>query len=57
MNKCNDHVVLFNSQATNGIYAYESTTYNSYDRVVYMFSSWSRLSGYEPRRYYNVCPW
>ncbi len=49
------HVVLVNIRGTNGVYAYEATTYNSYDRVVYTYSSWSRFSGYTPRRYCNVC--
>jgi len=53
--KCDVHVILFNNNANNGIYGSESTTYNSYDRVVYIFSSWSRLSDYLPRRYCNVC--
>ncbi len=56
MNKCGTHVVLFISFGPNGIYSYESTTDSSYDRVVSMYSAWGRLSGYEPRRYNNVCP-
>jgi hypothetical protein len=56
MNKVDSHVVLFSGFGANGIYDYESTTYNAYDRVVYIYSSWSRLSGYVPRRYNNVCP-
>lgn len=56
MNKAGDHVVLFASFATNGINDYEATTYNAYDRVYYTYSSWSRLTGYEPRRYNDVCP-
>jgi len=39
--KCDVHVVLVHIHGTNGVYAYESTTYNAYDRVVYLFSSWS----------------
>jgi hypothetical protein len=56
MNKAKSHVVLFSSFGSNGIYDYESTTYNSNDRVIYMFSTWTRLSGYSPLRYNNVCP-
>ena len=55
MNEYYSHVVLFSSFGDNGIYDYEATTYNAYDRVVYMFSSWSRLDGYVPRRYNDVC--
>ena len=53
--KCGVHTVLVKIRGTNGVYAYESTTYNAYDRVVYLFSYWSRFSGYTPRRYCNVC--
>lgn len=56
MNRCLVHTVLFTDFQTNGMNAYESTTYNSYDRVVWMFSNWSRFNGYQPRRYNNVCP-
>jgi hypothetical protein len=56
MNRAGSHVVLFASLGSNGIYDYESTQYSAYDRVIYMFSSWSRLSGYTPLRYSNVCP-
>jgi len=55
LNKCGVHAAVVNTPTTNGVYTYESTTYNAYDRVVYLFSSWSRFSGYEPRRYCNVC--
>ena len=54
MNNPNKHVVWFDTTAANGIYDYESTTDSSYDRVVRIFSSWSRLAGYTPRRYCNV---
>ncbi len=54
LNLYNSHVVLFDSFAPNGVNAYESTTYNSYDRVVKIYSSWSRLSSYLPRRYNNA---
>jgi hypothetical protein len=56
VDKCGVHVVLFASYSGNGLYAYESTTLSAYDRVVYTYSPYSRFSGYEPRRYYNVCP-
>jgi hypothetical protein len=56
LNKAGSHVILFSDFGSNGIYGYESTTYNAYDRVVYMYSAWSRLSGYSPRRYNSVCP-
>lgn len=56
LNTCTGgHVVWFDTTASGGVYAYESTTYNSYDRVVRMYSSWTRLAGYTPRRYCNVC--
>jgi hypothetical protein len=56
MNRSGSHVVLFSSFGTNGIYDYESTTYNGNDRVIYMFSTWARLKGYSPLRFNNVCP-
>jgi hypothetical protein len=55
-NKCGEHTVLFNSFGSDGMWGFESTTYNSYDRVVYIYSKWTRFSGYNPRRYNNVCP-
>lgn len=51
LNLYNSHVVLFAAFAPNGVYAFESTPNNSVDRVVYAFSTWSRLVGYVPRRY------
>ncbi|MBI5034622.1 MAG: hypothetical protein HZB51_29220 [Chloroflexi bacterium] len=56
MNEAGSHVVLFSSFGSNGIYDYESTTYNGNDRVIYMFSTWARLKGYSPLRFNNVCP-
>jgi hypothetical protein len=57
INKCNVHTVVFASFiGSTGFYDYEATTYNSYDRVVYISSTWTRVSGYLPRRYNNVCP-
>jgi hypothetical protein len=55
-NKCLEHTVLFSSFGSDGMWGYESTTYNSYDRVVPIYSKWTRFSGYNPRRYNNVCP-
>jgi hypothetical protein len=55
MNRAGTHVVLFLSFGPNGIYDYESTTDWSYDRVVCVYRSWGLLSGYEPRRYNDVC--
>ncbi len=55
LNDAGSHVVLFSGLAANGVWDYESTQYNAVDRVVYMFSSWTRLNGYLPRRYNNVC--
>jgi len=58
MNKCNEHTVLFRDfgYEEGGLYVYESTTYNAYDRVVYTWNNWSRFIGYNPRKYNNVCP-
>jgi len=55
LNEASSHVVLYDRFGTNGVYVYESTTYNRYDRVIYALSPWSRLSGYVPRRYCSVC--
>jgi hypothetical protein len=60
LNKAGSHVVMFdkfarNEQDVRGIMAWESTTTNSADRVVYRWSSWRRLQGYIPRRYKKVC--
>jgi hypothetical protein len=59
MNRCSPtprHTILFSSFASNGMYGYESTTYNNYDRVVNIYRAWSGISNYVPRRYTNVCP-
>lgn len=57
MNKCNEHTMVFVSfNGSTGFYDYEATTLNSYDRVVYITSTWTRVSSYLPRRYTNVCP-
>lgn len=45
------HVVLFSHHAVGGIVDFEATTWNNNDRVIRVFSSWSRLSGYSPLRY------
>lgn len=57
LNKCNDHTVLFRDfgYEYGGLFVYESTTVNAYDRAVYTWNEWSRFSGYNPRKYNNVC--
>lgn len=54
LNKYDSHVILFDVVNPTGFYAWESTT-SSYDRVKYGWSPWSRVSGYLPRRYSNLC--
>jgi hypothetical protein len=54
------HVVMFDKFARNadgvrGIMAWESTTTDRADRVIYRWSSWRRLAGYVARRYRKVC--
>ena len=55
MNDPDEHVMLFDSFAANGIRVYESTSSQNFDRVVYNFRPWDFLTGYTPRRYNNVC--
>lgn len=57
LTKCNVHTVLFRDYGYEygGLFVYESTTYNSYDRVVYTWNDWSRFSGYTPFKYNEVC--
>jgi len=55
LNLYNSHVVIFNGMANGGINAWESTINLKYDRVVYGFASWTRLSNYLPYRYNEVC--
>lgn len=55
-NRAGDHVVLFRQFVSGGMLGYEATTYQSYDRVVFIYSNWARFSGYNPRKYNNVCP-
>ncbi len=56
MNKCNVHTAVFEAfSSPDGMIGYESTKYNSYDRVVRIYSAWSRFDGYTPRKYNNVC--
>jgi hypothetical protein len=56
MNKCLVHTVVFEAfSSPDGMIGYESTKYNSYDRVVRIYSAWSRFDGYNPRKYNNVC--
>lgn len=56
LNTSDSHTVLFHSFASNGIYDYESTTDSRVDRVVYRFSSWTRLYkvASTPLRYNSV---
>jgi|GEM_PF-674977 len=49
------HVVMFESLASNGVNTLEATTYNNYDRTVYLYNGWSRFSGYTFYKYNNVC--
>jgi hypothetical protein len=49
------HVVVFVSNATNGINTYEATAYLYYDRVVYIYRPWSTLTGYIPYRSKTSC--
>jgi len=55
MNKVSDHVALFVRTSSSGAYWYESTKFNSYDRVIYVYHPWSYFSLYEPRRFLDVC--
>lgn len=55
LNRPGVHVVLFSAFASNGIQAYEATTANRFDRVVYRYLPWGSLAGYVPRRYCSVC--
>ncbi|HCC22166.1 hypothetical protein A2480_03770 [Candidatus Uhrbacteria bacterium RIFOXYC2_FULL_47_19] len=50
-----NHVVVFAGSAYNGIFAYEATALNNYDRVVYTYRTWSSLSGYSARRSNTMC--
>jgi hypothetical protein len=55
-NWAGQHVIMFYEPATDGLIAFESTTYLNRDRVIYLNSDWSRFnSGYVPRRYSSVC--
>jgi hypothetical protein len=55
LNKAGEHVVLFDSNTTNGVNVYESTHYQNYDRVVYDYRPWSTLSGYVGLRAKSNC--
>ncbi len=55
VNKVEDHVALFVRATSSGAYWYESTMFNNYDRVIYVYHSWSYFSGYTPRRFLDVC--
>lgn len=39
LNKAGSHVILFADFGSNGVYGYESTTSNAYDRVVYTYNA------------------
>jgi cell wall-associated NlpC family hydrolase len=63
LNKAGKHVVIFDKLGSNpnggsqqGVYAWESTQTNKFDRVVYHWWPWSRFKGYVPRRYKHICP-
>ena len=49
------HVVIFAALGADGIFTYESTIANNYDRVVFMYRTWSSLSGYSRRRSFTAC--
>lgn len=55
LNKSGDHVVMVDTIVQDGVYTFESTMYNSYDRVVRIFNGWGRFNGYTGYRYNNVC--
>lgn len=54
---CNEHTVFFRDYGyeEGGLYVYESTTYNDYDRVVYTWNDWSRFSGYTAYAKNDAC--
>ncbi|HEV2913116.1 MAG TPA: hypothetical protein VGX92_07360 [Pyrinomonadaceae bacterium] len=63
LNKAGKHVVIFDKRATNptggpeqGIYTWEATQTNKFDRVVHHWWPWSRFRDYLPRRYTRLCP-
>jgi hypothetical protein len=41
--------------SSSGAYWYESTVFNNYDRVIYVYHPWSYFSAYQPRRSLDVC--
>lgn len=57
LTKCSVHTVFFRDYGyeEGGLYVYESTTYNSYDRVVYTWNDWSRFSGYTAYAKNDAC--
>lgn len=60
LNYAGKHVVMFDrfarsAQGVKGVMAWESTTTDAADRVVYRWSGWRRLAGYIARRYKRVC--
>jgi len=56
MNCAGSHVTMFDYYITNGIYTWEATTSNGYDRAVHLGRDWSYFSScYVPRRYNSKC--
>jgi len=55
LNDAGSHTVLFNYATSTGLYIWEATKTNSYDRVVYRHTGWSYVSGYVARRYHGMC--
>lgn len=55
LNLAGSHVVVFDANTFNGIYAWEATAYLNLDRVASTYRSWSSLSGYQPLRSETSC--
>ncbi|HZI05149.1 MAG TPA: hypothetical protein VEZ71_14055 [Archangium sp.] len=56
MNCAGSHVVMFDYYTSNGIFMWEATTSNSYDRAVHINREWAYFgSCYVPRRYNSKC--
>jgi len=59
MNRCampSRHAIIFDRFHLDGMKGYEATTYLNYDRVAYIFRSFSDIKDtHTPRRYENVC--
>ncbi|MDH5372277.1 MAG: hypothetical protein OEX97_04970 [Acidimicrobiia bacterium] len=54
-NDSGSHVMLYRYSVSGGYYVSDSTTSYNYDRVVYRWISSSYASGFDTRRYNNVC--